>query len=388
MAQEQSTTHGLKMSNRSAPIVWMHIGDLHLTKAELPNHLALREIISQANAHLAGQIDFVVLPGDNADDGTTEQYQILRVELDQLTLPLNIIPGDHDFKSRNLDAFYSVLGGQRLPYAITVGAYRCIFLDYVAAGTGGPDFKLGQAQLDWLKAELNSAAADRVEIAVFAHGYPADLAGVEGASAFHELLREYLVAVVDMGHTHYNELANDGSTIYASTRSTGQIEEGPVGFSLLAIDEGVVSWRFKPLDEPWPLAMITSPADRRLVTRRHMPGHVPAGRTNVRAKAWSAQGVTRVDCRIGESAWQPMDFIESEQTWTLECRIPDGVFPISVRATDGAGATGVDSIEATTMFDAKAARASDGSDRDAVGIWTEKHLLGTQLGPNRNGRKW
>jgi 3',5'-cyclic-AMP phosphodiesterase len=191
-----------------------------------------------------------------------------------------------------------------------------------------------------------------------------------------------------MGHTHYNELANDGSTIYASTRSTGQIEEGPVGFSLLAIDEGVVSWRFKPLDEPWPLAMITSPADRRLVTRRHMPGHVPAGRTNVRAKAWSAQGVTRVDCRIGESAWQPMDFIESEQTWTLECRIPDGVFPISVRATDGAGATGVDSIEATTMFDAKAARASDGSDRDAVGIWTEKHLLGTQLGPNRNGRKW
>jgi hypothetical protein len=152
--------------------------------------------------------------------------------------------------------------------------------------------------------------------------------------------------------------------------------------------KGVVSWRFKPIDEPWPLAMITAPADRRLVTRAHMPDHVPASRTTVRAKARSPQGVTRVDCGIGESVWQPIDFIEAEQTWTLECRIPDRVFPISVRATDGAGSTGVDSIEATTMFDAKAERTSDGSDRDAVGAWTEKHLLGTQLRSNRNGRKW
>lgn len=34
------------------------------------------------------------------------------------------------------------------------------------------------------------------------------------------------------------------------------------------------------------------------------------------------------------------------------------------------------------------ARHADGSDRDSVGAWPEKHLLGTQLGPNRNGKKW
>ena len=44
------------------------------------------------------------------------------------------------------------------------------------------------------------------------------------------------VALVDMGHTHYNELANDGRTIFAATRSTGQIEEGPVGYSIATID--------------------------------------------------------------------------------------------------------------------------------------------------------
>ncbi len=43
-------------------------------------------------------------------------------------------------------------------------------------------------------------------------------------------------------------------------------EEGPVGFSLMAIDRGVVSWRFKPLEAAWPVFLISSPADRRLLT--------------------------------------------------------------------------------------------------------------------------
>ncbi|ACD20388.1 metallophosphoesterase [Paraburkholderia phytofirmans PsJN] len=366
----------------------MHIGDLHLTEAELPNHLALRDIVAQANAHLAGQIDFAVLPGDNADDGTPAQYDILRAELDDLEIPVHIIPGDHDFKSRNLDAFHTVLRAEHLPKATPVRDYRCFFLDYVSAGTGGPDFRLGQSQMDWLKAELQNAAAAGKETVVFAHGYPADLADANEAVAFHRLLREFRVAVVDMGHTHYNELANDGRTIYASTRSTGQIEEGPAGFSLLAVDSGVVSWRFKPLDEAWPVAMITSPADRRLVTRPYLLNQVPSGQACIRVKAWSASGIRSVDCRIGDGEWQPMVFAESERLWTLNCAIPDGACPIVVRATDRAGSSGFDSIEATSTFDEDRERHADGSDRDTIGAWEEKHLMGTQLGPNRNGRKW
>jgi len=55
------------------------------------------------------------------------------------------------------------------------------------------------------------------------------------------------VAPVD---THYNELANDGRTIYAATRSTAQLE-------------------FKPLSE-WPLAVITS-GDQRLMIDASSP---------------------------------------------------------------------------------------------------------------------
>lgn len=366
----------------------MHIGDVHLTAPELPNHLALRDIILQANVHLARHIDFAVLPGDNTDDGTPEQYELLRSELDQLEVPIHIIPGDHDFKSRTLNASHEVLGAERLPKAITVGDYCCLFLDYVSASTGGPDFRLGESQLHWVKAVLERAVIAGLESIVFAHAYPADLADADEAKAFHKLLQGYRVLVVDMGHTHYNELANDGTTIYASTRSTGQIEEGPAGFSIVAVDDGVVSWRFKPLDQPWPVAMITSPADHRLVTRPHLPNHVPCGQTTVRAKAWSAQGVTRVDCRIGDNEWQAMDFEPSTQSWTLDCKIPDGQFKIFARAADQAGSSDVDSIDLATTFDETIERRADGSDLDTIGAWDEKHLFGTQLGPNRNGRKW
>ncbi|MFM0132735.1 MULTISPECIES: metallophosphoesterase family protein [Paraburkholderia] len=366
----------------------MHIGDLHLTDAEEPNHLALRDIIAQANTHLAGHINFAVLPGDNADDGTPEQYQILRSELDKLRLPLHILPGDHDFKSRSLDAFHSVLGAQQLPKAITAAGCKCLFLDYVSAGTGGPDFRLGKRQLKWLKEELESASTQGLETAVFAHAYPADLADADEAKTFHKLLRDHRVLVVDMGHTHYNELANDGKTIYAATRSTGQIEEGPAGFSILAIDGNVVSWRFKPLDQPWPVAMITSPADRRLVTRSRSPNHIPSGSTTVRAKAWSAEGIERVECRIGDTEWRPMALDASTQSWTLETEIPDEPLKISVRATDLCGSSDIDSIDIVTTPETLEKRRAHGSDEDTVGAWDEKHIFGTQLGPNRNGRKW
>ncbi len=33
-------------------------------------------------------------------------------------------------------------------------------------------------------------------------------------------------------------------------------------------------------------------------------------------------------------------------------------------------------------------KAGFGSDRDRVGAWPERGIFDTQLGPNRNGRKW
>ncbi len=90
-----------------------------------------------------------------------------------------------------------------------------------------------------------------------------------------------------MGHTHYNEMANDGRTIYTTTRSMGQIEEGPPGFSITAIDGDVVSWKFKERG-PCPFAMITSPSDEELITQPHSPRHMVRNNIPIRAILWGA----------------------------------------------------------------------------------------------------
>ena len=281
-----------------AHLTWAHVGDLHITGEQEPNYADFLSIIEAINTHLAGHIDFCVLPGDNADEGSAQQYALIRRGLDRLNIPHHVIPGDHDRKPGDLRAFYQGLGIAPCPNATTAGGYRCLFLDVVSPGTGGCDFALGPAQLQWLESELESASALGQASVVFMHAYPADLKA--DSEALRGLLRAHQVTLVDMGHTHYNELANDGVTIFATTRSTGQIEEGPVGFSLVCLNRGIVSWRFKPLRSLWPFVMITSPADHRLVTDARRFKHVDAAALTVTARAFGARVISACRCRINE----------------------------------------------------------------------------------------
>ena len=289
-------------------LAWLHIGDLHLTEAGL-EHRDLGRIVALANGLPPGSLDFAVLPGDNADDGTAEQFQLVRDAMASLCLPLHILPGDHDFKPGSLDAYYAVLGAERLPFAKTVAGHRCLFLDVVSAGVGGPDFRLGEDQLAWAERELEGAEAAGPDgrsasgqgAAVFMHTYPADLR--EGGERLGALLARPQVLCVDMGHTHYNELANDGSTIFMATRSTGQVEEGPPGFSVAAVDGRTVSWRFKPLDHAWPFVLVTQPADRRLATDA---GQVVSGPFTVRAKMLGDAPLPSAEVQVDGGRWTPM----------------------------------------------------------------------------------
>ena len=72
--------------------------------------------------------------------------------------------------------------------------------------------------------------------------------------------------------------------------------------------------------------------------------------------------------------------------WSCPWR-PDGApHRITVRAETAAGDAGEDTILAGDPPEPTHAPA--GSDIHAIGAWPERHLLGTRLGPNRNGRQW
>jgi hypothetical protein len=222
------------------------------------------------------------------------------------------------------------------------------------------------------------------------HTYPSELG--DSAPKVQALMRQHRVLMVDMGHTHYNEIANDGRTIYAATRSTGQIEEGPVGFSLANIDGGVVSWKFAPLGE-WPLVMITTPADEAFITDPARPDQVVRGLVEVRAKAWDAKGIVSARCRIDDRPWQPMWQIGMGPMWSCtwnSAEVANGPHNLTVLARCADGRMAVDMISVLTSqsshYDAPARKPGDNV--NTIGAYLEKGLLGSQLGPNKNGRKW
>lgn len=290
LRQERSRRHERSKTSDPKPVSsesasWVHFGDLHIRNAQDENYVEFLGLIEEVNEHLAGDIDFAFLPGDNADDGLEAEYKLVREGLKRLTIHVHAIAGDHDRKSGFLDLFQQYLEPNPNPYyAVSLRGFRLLFLNAIDGATS-KDFDFSPEQIAWLEAELRSSRAAGLRPLVFTHLYPSEL--LTQADAFTRLIREFRVELVEMGHTHYNELANDGQTIYATTRSTGQIEEGPPGFSLTLIDDDVVSWKFKE-HGPWPFVMITSPADEKLIIRPESPNHV-------------VRGIVRCEARFGEA---------------------------------------------------------------------------------------
>ncbi|OKO81393.1 hypothetical protein AC628_07140 [Bradyrhizobium sp. NAS96.2] len=366
----------------------MHFGDLHITDRDEQNYQEFLTLIAQANTNLSGGIDFAVLPGDNAEDGTEEQFLLVKQAIERLTIPSEIIPGDHDAKTGSLDLYCRCLE-PALWRSRSISSYRCLFLN--ARDNGRPKgFGIGPGQLEWLARELQAADAGEQRPVFFVHTYPSELGS--SADTVQALMRKHRVIMVDMGHTHYNEIANDGRTIYAATRSTGQIEEGPVGFSITNLDDGVVSWKFKPIGG-WPFVMITSPADQAFVIDLDQPEQVVRGVAEVRAKTWDALGVVSAMCRIDDSSWQPMQRSGTSTTWGCvwdSRESADGVHHVAVQVKTADGREASDAISVLTSQSGRYELPPylPGDDANAIGAYPEKGILGTQLGPNKNGRKW
>jgi predicted phosphodiesterase len=365
------------------PLAFAHIGDLHITDAKQHNFADFMLIVAQIESECAAMLDFVVLPGDNADNGTPAQYRLIATALKMMSRPVYLIAGDHDMEQGGLDAFYAGLGADRLPKAVTVRGVRCMFVDINGSGNGGPDFRLGVDQMQWIEKELNGVQESGETAALFMHSYPADLKGDGETEALNRLIDAHNVALVDMGHTHYNELANDGRTVFAATRSTGQVEEGPVGYSIITIDDGVVGWRFKALDDPFPFVVITSPADHRLMRG---PGQALVGECEVRALVLGARPIMSVTCR-SNSGWVPMTRTGERNLWTARLPLPDGpLVALTVRAVDESGRPGEHTVTAATRTYDPVICPRNGGDAASIGAWPENGILGTQLGPNRNGK--
>lgn len=369
-------------------MAFVQIGDLHMDEANgwesLPR---LDAIVAELNAHFPSSVDFVFLPGDNANHGTPGQYEKITHALARLNLPWRVIPGDHDFELGDLAAYEAAFPAGCRPEVEVIAGHRCVFLDIVSAGAGGPDFRLTMHHRGRLARELARAEAEGQVPLVFMHAYPEDLAadGDEVAG----LLAAARVPFVATGHTHYNELLNDGSVVYGATRSTGEIEEddGKAGYTIVCVHDGVPSWRFRRTNELWPAVQIVAPCDIRLVTRPGDPRQVPRpSPIDVTARVFGVAPDVP-NARLAEGAAVPMQ-PGPRGLWharlhadapglhrlTVSCGKSDDEIAVLVRASDA--------------VPKRRLPYALGRSCHAIGAWPRAGIAGTQLGPNRNGRGW
>jgi 3',5'-cyclic-AMP phosphodiesterase len=376
-----------RLSDRSEIVSWVHFGDLHMTTRHEQNYRDFASLIEEVNRVMADSLNFAYLPGDNADHGGVQEYELVRQSMDQLNLPWFAIVGDHDVHPKSHGNFKVFMMPEAF-YRFDLGLYSFLALDAFASNDP-KTFGISEEQLHWLEQELEAIATVQKRSVLFLHCYPSELG--EFSSQLRNLVKKYNVRLVDMGHTHYNEIANDGRTLYTATRSTGQIEEGPVGFSITNLDHDVVSWRFKPLGE-WPFVMITSPGDERLLTNPQVAPRTVVKKMPVRAKAWSDRRLLRGYAEIGDHRVD-LEQIENSAVWqaTVQTdRLPDGISQLTVHFEDEDGKSAHDTIRFINSASGqwKSASRNSGDSENTIGEWPEHGILGTQLGPNKNGRKW
>src|SRR5215472_8649317 len=138
------------------------ISDLHV---RAPGELAYRRVdtarfVRRCVSHILAQRplpDVVVVTGDLVDRGQPEEYEHLVSLLAPLSMPVYVIPGNHDERNALRSAFpahrYLHGAGEFLHYAVPLGPICLIGLDTVIPGEGGG--LLCADRLRWLEKQLD-----------------------------------------------------------------------------------------------------------------------------------------------------------------------------------------------------------------------------------------
>jgi hypothetical protein len=326
--------------NPHDPVTVMIPGDLHLTEAGLPNHVAALRVVEDANELIRPY--FVQFIGDNVQDGTDAQFGLLGDLCARLRVPWFALVGDHDAQGNPAAArFREHLGDPCGSHSVR--GFRFLRLNTQEARPVG----LSSGQAAWFRSEVEAALAAGERVVVFQHNYPyqiwEDFAG-PGTDAWREVVQTRRVHAILCGHTHYWQLANDGRNAVVAVRSVGDPEGGPPGYAVAVFHGEDFAVAYRPVEERGPLVLVTHPRDAILATG---PAHVVTGADEVRARVWSSAPVSLVGFRVDDAPWSPLEPLGGG-FWRGPLpgdRLAKGVHRLAVRAEDAAGRAGEQEIE-------------------------------------------
>jgi 3',5'-cyclic-AMP phosphodiesterase len=289
------------------PIVFVVPGDLHLTRAGLENHQAALHAVAEINRLI--KPDFVQFIGDNVQNALDEEFALFRDLAGRLEMPWRALVGDHDVHADPTALRFRHWVGEAYG-SMALRGVRFLRLNTQEARPVG----LSHAQLEWLETELNRARQRDERVVLFQHNYPyqiwEDFAG-PGIDEWRTFVQRWRIAAIFSGHTHYGQVANDGRNICIATRSIGDPEHGPPGYTIAYLDGDDLAVTYRSVTESGPVVLITHPREALLATGG---AHVVRGRDQVRARVWSERIIVAVRARLDGAAWFFLSPDES-QVW-------------------------------------------------------------------------
>ena len=216
---------------------FVQISDTHIgfKKPANPDTLGtLRETIGKIKA-LPVQPDFVIHTGDVTHLATPEQFDLAQAAMAELTLPIHVIPGEHDMaggtdprpylerfgKQTQGDGWYSFdAGGVHF-----VGLVSVLHLGDKGQGTLGAD------QLAWLGDDLRRLTPS-TPVVLLSHFplwslWPDWGWGTVDAAAAMAMLGRFGSVTVLNGHIHQVQQHIEGNIVFHTARSTAYPQSPP-----------------------------------------------------------------------------------------------------------------------------------------------------------------
>jgi len=288
------------MTDPDIPVVIAVPGDLHLTEPDLENVRVAHWMIGEVNGLI--RPDFVQFIGDNVQDASEAQFRLFDDIRSRLEVPHFAMIGDHDVKDDPLATGFRRHIGE--PYGTTsLRGFRFIRLNTQESRPVG----LSSAQIGWFRGEVDSALAEGKRVVVFQHNYPyqvwEDFDG-PGIDEWRAIVQTRRVEAIVCGHTHYWQVANDGRNVAIATRSIGDPEGGPPGYTLLYLRGDDLAATYRSVEDRGPVVLVTHPRERLFATG---PQHIVRGSDRVVVRTWSDPRVWAVRYRIDEGVWAGLE---------------------------------------------------------------------------------
>jgi 3',5'-cyclic-AMP phosphodiesterase len=140
-----------------APFLVAQISDLHIGGdwGSADPVSGLRTVLD-AVLGMPDRPDVLLVTGDLVENGTDEEYAVVGELLSAASLPVHVLPGNHD-RREGLRARFELPGDGAAPvqYAAQLGPMRLVALDTTIPGRASGE--LDSDRLSWLDAELTRA---------------------------------------------------------------------------------------------------------------------------------------------------------------------------------------------------------------------------------------